>query len=292
MHVRRVAGQQDPSVAVGGGLPGHVGEPGDPGRTVDPEVGPVDGDQALAEIAQGGFARSDMRLGQHDPHRPAFLVDHLAALDLVLHLADGMDARGSATNAGFGLLGHLDLGEQRARRRIPAGELDAGGFSDQAASSIAPDEILRPQPLAVRYVDVDAGLVLREAGHLASAVERHRQLADPAGEYALDVLLPEREPVVVPGRKVADVQAGGAEPRDLSDLPLRKEPIGDAALIENLDGARAQPACARTWEVLAGAPLDDGHVDGRQRQLARQHQPCRTCSDDHHRVLDHRQQAG
>jgi hypothetical protein len=57
----------------------------------------------------------------------------------------GMHARGRATNTGFRLLGHLDLGEQRARRRIPAGELDAGGFSDQAASSIAPDEILRPQ---------------------------------------------------------------------------------------------------------------------------------------------------
>ena len=45
MHVRRVAGQQDPSLAVGRGLPSHVGEPGDPGGTVDPVVGPVDGDE-------------------------------------------------------------------------------------------------------------------------------------------------------------------------------------------------------------------------------------------------------
>ena len=51
------------------------------------------------------------------------------------------------------------------------------------------------------------------------------------------MLLPEREPVVVPGRKVADVQAGCGEPRDLGYLPLRKEPIGDSALIENLEGA-------------------------------------------------------
>ena len=56
MHVRGVAGQQDPSVAVGRGLPRHVGEPGDPGGTVDPVIGPVDGDERLAEIAQGGFA--------------------------------------------------------------------------------------------------------------------------------------------------------------------------------------------------------------------------------------------
>ena len=56
VHVRGVAGQQHAPVAVGRGLPGHVGEPRDPGGAVDPEVGPVDGDERLAEIAQGGLA--------------------------------------------------------------------------------------------------------------------------------------------------------------------------------------------------------------------------------------------
>ena len=68
-------------------------------------------------------------------------------------------------------------------------------------------------------------------------------------------------------------------------LSLRKEPIGDPALIEDLDGACVQTACARAGEVLAGAPLDDGDVDTRQRQLARQHQPGRTSSGDHHRMV-------
>ena len=49
-----------------------------------------------------------------------------------------------------------------------------------------------------------------------------------------------------------------------------------------------QTACARAGEVLVGAPLDDGDVDARQRQLARQHQPRRTASGDHHRMLGHR----
>ena len=40
---------------------------------------------------------------------------------------------------------HLDLGDQVASCRVPTGELDAGGFSDQTASAIAPDEILRQQ---------------------------------------------------------------------------------------------------------------------------------------------------
>jgi len=68
-------------------------------------------------------------------------------------------------------------------------------------------------------------------------IDRHRQLVDPAAEYALDVVLPQPEPVIVPGRKIADVQRDPGELCDLSRLPLREEPIGDSALIENLDGA-------------------------------------------------------
>ena len=78
------------------------------------------------------------------------------------------------------------------------------------------------------------------------------------------------------------------EARDLHDLPLREEAIRDATLIEHLDRARVQTACARAGEVLVGAPLDNGDVDPRQRQLGRQHQPRRTSSGDHHRVLGHR----
>jgi hypothetical protein len=102
------------------------------------------------------------------------------------------------------------------------------------------------------------------------------------------VVLPQPEAVVVPRGKVADVQAGSGKHRDLHRLPLRQEPIGDSALIENLDRARVQTACSRAAEVLAGAPLDNGNVDARQRQLARQHQPGRTSCGDHHRVPGHR----
>ena len=51
--------------------------------------------------------------------------------------------------------------------------------------------------------------------------------------------------------------------------------------------ARVQAAGARAGELLAGAPLDDRDVDARQRQLARQHQPGRAASGDHHRMLRH-----
>ena len=55
-----------------------------------------------------------------------------------------MGADGVVADAEFRLLGQLDLGDQGAGRRIPAGELDAGCLADQAASSVAPGEIFRP----------------------------------------------------------------------------------------------------------------------------------------------------
>jgi hypothetical protein len=124
----------------------------------------------------------------------------------------------------------------RLRRRVPPGEVDAGRLTDQAAPSVAPDEVLRAQRPAVGQRDVDAGGVLREAGDLDAVVDRHPQLADPAGQDPLDVVLPQPEPVVVPRGKVADVQTDAGEPRDLSHLSLREEPIRDSTLIENLDG--------------------------------------------------------
>ena len=71
-------------------------------------------------------------------------------------------------------------------------------------------------------------------------------------------------------------------------LPRREEPFRDATLIEHLDGAGVQTAGARSVELLIGASFDDDDVDPRQRQLARQHQPGRAASCDHHRMLGHR----
>ena len=56
MDVRGIAREQHASLAVGRCLPGRVGEPRDRGGRVDPVVGPVDGDQRLAEIASVGSA--------------------------------------------------------------------------------------------------------------------------------------------------------------------------------------------------------------------------------------------
>ncbi len=71
---------------------------------MDPIIGPVYGDERPAEIAQGGFAGgSEVLFGHHDPHPLP-----------VLQFAQAMDALVIATDAPFGLLGHLDLGDQVA----------------------------------------------------------------------------------------------------------------------------------------------------------------------------------
>ncbi len=237
---------------------------------MDPVIGPVYGDERLAEIAQGGFGRgSDLLFGHHDPHRPA-----------IPQPAEGMEPEGVAADAPFRLPGHLDLGDQIAGCRIPPGKRDAGCLADQTASSVAPDQIFRPQRLAIAQLDIDAGVVLREARHFTSAMDRYRQLADPTGQYALDVILPQPKPIGVTGGTIADVQRDQGEPRDLGHPSLRQEPIRDSALIQNLDGARVQTACARAGEFLAGAPFDNGNVDTRQCQLARQHQAGRARAHD------------
>jgi len=56
---------------------------------VDPIIGPVDGDERLAEIAQGGFpGPADVPFGDEDPHRLP-----------ILQPAQGMDAEGVAVGA-------------------------------------------------------------------------------------------------------------------------------------------------------------------------------------------------
>ena len=112
MHVRRVAGQEHPSLSVGRRLPGHIGEPREPRDVVNTEVGPVDGDERLAKVVQGRLvALPDVRLDQHHPH----------ALP-VLELAEAIDALVTTADAPRRLVGHLDLGNQVADGRIPPGK--------------------------------------------------------------------------------------------------------------------------------------------------------------------------
>lgn len=85
-----------------------------------------------------------------------------------------------------------------------------------------------------------------------SAIDRHRKLADPVGQDALDVGLPEREKVVVASREIADVESGIREGCSPNHLPLRNKAMGDPALVENFDGPWVQTACAQPGEVLAG----------------------------------------
>jgi hypothetical protein len=200
---------------------------------VDPEIGAVHLDKRLAQIAQGGFGGgSHVLLGHQDPYGSLVRVDHLAVADLVVHPAKGMHAKIIVADAKFRLLRYLGLGDQVAPGRIPSGKLDAGCLADDAAPSVAADEVLRPQRLVVRQPDIDAAVVLREVRHLRSVIDLHRQLGDPGGHDPLDLVLPDSERIRVTRREVAHVQHGRGQHRGLSYLALREEAIGNPTLVQ------------------------------------------------------------
>src|SRR5271163_3821895 len=66
-----------------------------------------------------------------------------------------------------------------------------------------------------------ARVVLREARHLTSVIDPHRQFGDPGGHDPLDLVLPDPQRIRMARREVAHVQHRRAERRDLSNLALR-----------------------------------------------------------------------
>ena len=58
----------------------------------------------------------------------------------------------------------------------------AGCLADQAASSVAADEILRSDRRVAAQLDIDPGVVLREAHHLAATKGRDPELTDPVSK--------------------------------------------------------------------------------------------------------------
>jgi hypothetical protein len=135
VDVRGVTGEEDPAFAIGSGLAGRVGEPGDPDRIVEAEIGSVDGDHGLAEFVEGGLgAGREPLLGDDDPHRAA-----------LLRRTDAADAEGSVANAVLRLFGHLHLGDQCALRGVPAGELDSGRLANHAAAAVTADQVSAAQ---------------------------------------------------------------------------------------------------------------------------------------------------
>ena len=194
-----------------------------------------------------------MLFGHEDPHQAS-----------VVKLTERMQTEDVVAHSPLRLLSQFDLSDQVADRRIRPGECNAGRFTDHAASAVAPDEIIRPQRFAARQLHVDASVVLREACHLASAIDRYGQFFDPLGQYAFTVPLPEGKPVVVPGWKITDVQRDVGERCNLHSFALREEAIGNPALIENLDSAGVQATRARADDLRARPPLDNGNVNARQ----------------------------
>ena len=118
----------------------------------------------------------DVLLGQHDPVGPSSLLP-----------VDGTDATAFSAHADLRLLLHLDLGDQPARRGVHPGEVDAGGLADQAASSVAANEVLGTDRRVARQLDMHAAVVLREAQHLGAVQDPDAEFLDPAGQDGFEL---------------------------------------------------------------------------------------------------------
>ena len=111
VHMRRVASQQYASRPVGRGLPGRVGESGDPGGAVHPVVRSPDVDERAAEITQRRFSGL-----------PGVLLSHYQPYPFpVLQPAQGLSAVAVIANAPLWLLTHLSFCDgQPSRSRLAA----------------------------------------------------------------------------------------------------------------------------------------------------------------------------
>jgi len=72
--------------------------------------------------------------------------------------------------------------------------------------------------LAVRQFDIDTGAVLHKARNPALTKDGYPKLAHPGGQYALEVVLPQRQAVVKAGGEVTDVQRDAGKRLDLHGL--------------------------------------------------------------------------
>ena len=192
VNVRRVAGEQHAAEAIGGRLPGVVGEPRDGLHGGDRHVGTAHSAQTplhLLDRDRGvAVRRGTVEFGHEDPAGDGAEGEH--------------SLRRSPPAQGQEPLGVIELDDRLVAGQCGAGsgEFKAGEVAHLAASPIAPDQVGRFQrERAVRSAHVDfdpAGRVLEtghfpEAGNLVAAAHVDAQFASPFAEHLLQRLLPD-----------------------------------------------------------------------------------------------------
>ena len=238
VDVGRVAGEQHAPGAVGRGLARRVGEAGDPDRAVDPEVGAVDPARARRCSSSSVGSRSARASGSVRTTRTARRPR--AGRSPWTPTASWRSPSSGGPRS------------SRPRRSGCCASRPSPGSRCRPALRIR----LRPPSHPTRYCarsvvavgqrDLDAGVVLREARHLArrsgpctgsSATQPARirsiSFCNSASVYGCRVGKSLMSSTVVPKR------------HDLHRLPSLEEPLRDPALVEHLDRARVQTAGAR-----------------------------------------------
>ncbi len=282
VDVRGVAGQQHPAGPVALGLPRRVAETGEPVRRVRAEVGARDGPQPRPELLQRRRRRPVLghAVRRHDhPRDPRAAVDVRRHAEPQLGPPHPLDHLGDLRP----VLGELKVPDQRLDRSRLTRESHPERLAHRAAPAVAPDEVARAQPGAVRQFDVHTVRVLVQPGHLVAAPDLGAQLTRPFLQQPLGDRLRRRQPV-----RVGGVQAVRPGRHDAAEQPAhpellahREEPLQQPPLVHDLHAARVQTASARLGRPLLQA-LQHHHADPVQPQLAREHQTGRPATDHAH----------
>ena len=177
-----------------------------------PKSVPYATDERVAEIlpASGSPVVLDSALLQHDAVRAS-----------AVHRGRRADAAALAAQADLRLVVHLDLGDHPAGRWDPA-------RGSRCRRPCGPRCVRRRSRRGTARAATRRRTARRRRRcrpARSPITSRSRRIGTPSSstqpaEDALEVALPEREPVVVARREVADVQRMPGEPLDLQRLPL------------------------------------------------------------------------
>lgn len=276
VDVRRIAGEQHAALAVGFRLPGHVGETGDVGRIADAEVVAIVDEKRLAQQVKRRLAAARCALRHQDSGLP------------VRGPVQGMDADAVFAQAPFRCAAVLGFGQEMADGRIGPRKGDAGSLAHRTAAAVATDEVLRAKHAAVGELHVEAAGRFVELREFGAAQDGDAELFHPIGQDALAGPLGNGETIGVSRRKSADVQTHAGKGHDLHRGSLGEEAPGNAALVENLDGAGMQAQRTRLDAHPVRPPLDNDSVDAGQPQFGAEHQPGRAGAHDDYPMPAHR----
>ena len=288
MDMRRVAGQQHAPRAVTGRLPGRVPHPAQP--------------------RVGGLPHAEVSPGQTQRARPQ-LAERRRLIDRVIQrrvVDDGQPVPAAADRHHIDRPARLVQGERRSLRRVGQldiaqdrppgvrgpGEIDPGRGADHARGAVAARHVGGTDdrwPLGRVHVEVDAGLVLPQAGNGVLPQVGHAKLGQVLLQQFFGTPLRQEQRVGIAGGQEREVQPvlQQREMRGRHRSAFGQPAVYQPAQRELLHGARVDRERLGVRRPLR-ALFQDDRTHSPAVQFGREPHAYRAAADDGHVAMVHR----